>query len=175
MKWVGLVRNVMLGREGLHREVLLGLIEVAGGTDVRSHLTTGNVTFTAPRARAGVIGRRAEAGLAHVLGRPEPIILREAAWLQHLLQDDPFGDHRDGTWELEVGFLPLDVPSLDPANLGDPGRTVLLRVGERELITARPRTGGKRPHVVPLLERATGSRATARGWSTLQKIVARSL
>ena len=31
MRFVGLVRNVMLGREGLHRNVLLGLLDAAGG------------------------------------------------------------------------------------------------------------------------------------------------
>jgi uncharacterized protein (DUF1697 family) len=173
MRWVGFVRNVMLGREGLHRDVLLDIVEAAGGTDVRNHLTTGNVTFAAPPARAGAIGRRAEAGIATVLGRQEPVILRELAWLQALVEDDPFEAYRDGQWELEVGFLPLDVAPLDPAQLRNPEPTVVLRVGQREVFTARPREGRHRPHVVPLLQEATGSKATSRAWSTLEKIVAR--
>ncbi len=172
MRWAGFVRNVMLGREGLHRDVLLALVEEAGGADVRSHLTTGNVTFETPPELAREVGRRTETGIAHVIGRPEPVILRELSWLQDFMADDSFGPYRNGAWALEVGFLPLDVAPLDPARLPDPGATVILRVGRRELVTARPAEGGQRPHVVSMLEAATGARATSRGWTTLEKVVA---
>jgi hypothetical protein len=46
VRWLGLIRNVMVGREGLHRAVLLDLAARAGGADVRSFLTTGNVTLS---------------------------------------------------------------------------------------------------------------------------------
>ena len=45
MQYVGLVRNVMLGREGLHRDVLLRLVDAAGGRAATSHLRTGNLPF----------------------------------------------------------------------------------------------------------------------------------
>jgi hypothetical protein len=49
MRYVGLVRNVMLGREGLHRDVLLRPVDAAGGRSAQSHLAAGNLTFdTAP-------------------------------------------------------------------------------------------------------------------------------
>jgi uncharacterized protein (DUF1697 family) len=173
MRWVGFVRNVMLGREGLHRETLLGILESAGGADVRNHFTTGNVTFAAPPRRAGAIGRRAEAGIAAVIGRHEPVILRRVDWLQDLVEHDPFQPYRDGEWELEVGLLPLEVAPLDPALLPDPAPTIVVRVGEREVFTARPRDGRHRRHVVPMLQSATGSKVTSRGWSTLEKVAAR--
>lgn len=169
MRWVGLVRNVMLGREGVHREVLLGLFEAAGATDVRNHLTTGNVTFDADDGEG--VGLYVEDRLAEILGRHEPVILREQAWLRSFVADDPFTDYRDGSWELAAGFLPLSDPALDPADLIDPEPTVIVGVGERELVTARPREGSRRPDPVSLLELATGSRATGRAWSTLERIV----
>ena len=172
MRWVGFVRNVMLGREGLHRQVLIDLVEAAGGTNVRSHLTTGNVTFDAPRTRADAVVRRTEAAIAAVVGRHEPVILREIVWLQDVVGGDPFRGYLGGAWELEVGFLPLGVAPIDPGRLPDLERTVLLQLGEREAFTARPREGGRRPHVVSLLQEATGSRATSRGWSSLEKIAA---
>ncbi|HET7432367.1 MAG TPA: DUF1697 domain-containing protein [Nocardioides sp.] len=171
MRWAGFVRNVMLGREGLDRETLLGIVERAGGRDVRNHLTTGNVTFDAAPSRAAAVGRRAEAAIAAVIGRPEPMILREVSWLRAVVEDDPFAPYRDGDAALEVGFLPLTGEPLDPDRLPDPGRTVLVRVGRREVWTARPPEGGRRPHVVSLLEAATGARATSRGSSTLERIV----
>jgi hypothetical protein len=49
MRYAGPVRNVMPGREGLHRDVLLGPADATGGRSAESHLTTGNLTFdTAP-------------------------------------------------------------------------------------------------------------------------------
>src|SRR5687768_1554076 len=51
MRYVGLVRNVMLGREGLHRYVLLRLVDAAGGRSAASHLTTGNLTFDVAPSR----------------------------------------------------------------------------------------------------------------------------
>jgi hypothetical protein len=98
--------------------------------------------------------------------------LREITRLHALVEADPFGAYRDGKWELEVGFLPLDVAALDPAQLPDPELTVVLCAGERKLFTARPREGRHRPHVVSLLQTATGAKATSRGWSTLEKIAA---
>lgn len=168
MRWVGLVRNVMLGREGLHRDVLLHIVRVAGGKDVRNHLTTGNVTFSATDAEA--VALRAEDAIADIIGRHEPVILRRLNWLQELVADDPFTEYRDGSWELAVGFLPLTEPPFDPATLLDPEPTVIVRILDRELITARPREGGRRPDPVGLLERATGTRATGRAWSTLERI-----
>ncbi|HET7736760.1 MAG TPA: DUF1697 domain-containing protein [Nocardioidaceae bacterium] len=169
MRWVGLVRNVMLGREGLHREVLLDGFRAAGATDVRNHLTTGNVTFSADEAEA--VGLQAEAAIAEVIGRHEPVILRDLAWLQDFLDDNPFGPYVEGGRELEVGFLPLHVDVLDASALPDPEPTIVVHVGEREVATARPRQGNRRPHVVPLLETFTGVKATARSLSTLEKIV----
>ena len=166
---MGFVRNVMLGREGLHRDVLLDIVEAAGATDVRNHLTTGNVTFSAVDANS--VAERAELAIAEVIGRHEPVILRELSWLQDFLDDNPFAPFLYGDWELEVGFLPLDAQPLDAAALPDPAPTIVVCVGEREVATARPREGSRRPHVVPLLEGCTGLKATARGLSTLEKIV----
>jgi hypothetical protein len=46
-RFVGFVRNVMVGRNGLSAEVLLELVAKAGGHEPRSHLATGNLTFSA--------------------------------------------------------------------------------------------------------------------------------
>jgi hypothetical protein len=50
MRYVGLVRNVMLGRQGLDHVLLLRLVDAAGGRSAESHLTTGNLTFEAASA-----------------------------------------------------------------------------------------------------------------------------
>jgi uncharacterized protein (DUF1697 family) len=169
MRWVGFVRNVMIGREGLHRAVLLRLIEEAGGNDGRSHLATGNVTFTANVRDIATVVRRLEQGIESVIGRHEPVITRRFSWLQEFVSADLFGGYEDGQWELLVALLPADAAPLDPARLDEPGRTVILQVREHELIGARP-IDQKAPHVNGLAQRAAGIKTTSRGWSTLQRI-----
>jgi uncharacterized protein (DUF1697 family) len=172
VRWVGLVRNVMLGREGLDRDVLLDVVREAGGREARSHLTTGNLTFDADPEELDDVVTAIEAGVAQVLGRHEIVAARSLAWLRELVDEDRFAGFDTSDWETEVAFLRHDAAPVDPQRLGDPRRTVLVEVGTREVLAARPRTGGARPHVNRLVERATGLPATSRGWSTLRRVAA---
>ena len=171
MRWVALVRNVMVGRESLHREALIEVARKAGGTDVLSHLTTGNLTFAADDITPGVLADRIEAGVERVIGRKEMVAIRSLPWLVSLVESDPFTNLSPDEWGFEVAFLRHDAHALDPSRLGDAQRTVLTRRHDRELFAARPIQGGQRPHVNRLLECATGSKATSRAWSTLERIV----
>ena len=166
---MGLVRNVMLGRDGLTRDVLLRSLDATGAEEGRSYLTTGNVTFRAGRDEIDAVVSRFEDLLAQVVGRSTPCIVRPLAWLQELVAEDRFVGYDDG-WETEVGFVRHNVSTLDRSRIADPQRTVLVEVRAHEVLSARPRSGGARPHVNRLLEQATGSPATARGWSTLERI-----
>ena len=172
MRWVGLVRNVMLGREGLSRDALLDAVGDAGALEARSHFTTGNVSFLAAPGDLDDVVERIEARIADVLGRQEVVAVRSLADLSHLVAADRFEAFADGEWETEVSFLRHDAPPVDQGSIGDPRRTVLVDVRPREVLAARPRSGGQRPHVNRLLEQATGCPATARGWSTLCRVVA---
>ena len=170
MRWVGLVRNVMLGREGLHREVLLGLTRDAGGTDPRSFLTTGNVTFTAEPDQLADVVDTLETAIAGVLGRREVVVVRSMDWLGDLVAADPFRGYERDAFELEVCFVPHTAPPLVATDLPDSRPTGLVEVRDHELLTARPHSRASLPHGNRLLERATGQPATARAWSTLQRI-----
>lgn len=170
MRWAGFLRNVMVGREGLQRDVLLGIVHEAGGAEARTHLTTGNVTFTAEPDEVTSIVRGAERGLGSVIGRRETVVVRELRWLRELVDADPFAAFDPSHWELEVALLAHDAPVLEPSLLGDSQRTVIVTVGEREVLSARPRHGGRRPHANRLVERAAGLPATSRAWSTLRRV-----
>lgn len=171
MHWIALVRNVMLGRDGLNRSGLLDLVESAGGVNPRSHLTTGNVAFESDVEGLDVIERRLESRLSRTVSRPTMVAVREEGWMRRLLLTDPFSGWDPEEWELEIGFLRRSEPVIVSDRLADPGRTHIVAVYDREIATARPRSGGNRPHVNMLLEQATGTQATARGWSTLTRLV----
>jgi uncharacterized protein (DUF1697 family) len=169
MRWAGFIRNVMIGREGLHRDVLLRLLDEAGGRDGASHLATGNVTFIATTRDVRGVVRRLEDGIATVIGRPEPVITRRLDWVQQFVASEPFAAYDDKVWELLVALLPLDAAPLAPALLEGAGETVIVDVADHELVGARPRDRHA-PHVNVLAEKASGVRCTSRGWSTLVRL-----
>jgi uncharacterized protein (DUF1697 family) len=172
MRWVGLVRNVMLGRDGLDRARLLDTVARVGGSGVRSYLTTGNVTFDAGAKEVDDLSRRLEVELSRVVSRPTMVAIRQHTWLRDLVANDLFAGFEAEECELEVAFLRRAGPPIDPRSLPTTGRTRLVAIFERELASARPRSGPGRPHVNKVLETASGEAATARGWSTLCRIAA---
>ncbi len=174
VRWLALVRNVMIGREGMDRSVLLDIAQKAGGTDVSSYLSTGNLTFETRGKQPEPFVTAIEAGVQRVLGRPELVSMRPLPWLRDLVSTDCFDGFESSEWVLEVAFLRHNSPPLDVSLLDDPQRTVIVDVRTREVLAARPRTGGQRPHVNRLVERATGVQATSRGWSTLRRIADRA-
>jgi uncharacterized protein (DUF1697 family) len=171
MQFVGLVRNVMLGREGLHRNVLLGLLDAAGGRSGVSCLTTGNLLFDAAPAQLDVIVQRLEAGIAAVIGRREPVIVREAAWLSDFVAGDPFAGFPLDRWELAVAFLPLRTAPLDPATVPRIDGLEAVAVRPHELLMAG-RRDVRRPGATYLLPRPWRDHATARSWDTVQRLAA---
>jgi uncharacterized protein (DUF1697 family) len=84
MRWVGLVRNIMLGREGIDRAGLIAIVAAAGGRTVRSHLTTGNVTFEADPDDVTALCERMQAGLGRLLHRDTIVAIRPHEWLGRL-------------------------------------------------------------------------------------------
>jgi uncharacterized protein (DUF1697 family) len=172
MRYVGFVRNVMLGREGLHRDRLLDAVARVGGSGGRSYLTTGNVTFDAAPEEIDELVRCLEIEVSRTVSRPTMVAVREHQWLRRLVAEDPFRGIEAAESALEVAFLRHTASPLDPRSLPASGRTCVVATFTRELATARPRTGPDRPHVNTLLERASGEGATSRAWSTLCRIAA---
>jgi uncharacterized protein (DUF1697 family) len=171
MRYVGLVRNVMLGREGLHRDVLLRLVDDAGGRSAESHLTTGNLTFEAAPAQLDAVVRRLEDGIAEVIGRHEPVVVRTAAWIRDLVAGDPFAAFPADWWELAVAFLALRAAPLDPAAVPRIDGLEAVAVRPHELLIAGLRDV-RRPGATYLLPRPWRDEATTRSWSTVQRLAA---
>jgi uncharacterized protein (DUF1697 family) len=169
MRYVGLVRNVMLGREGLHREVLLRLADAAGARSAESHLTTGNLTFDTAPSQLDAVVRRLEEGIAEVIGRREPVVVREAAWFRDLVAGDPFAAYPVDRWELAVAFLSLRAAPLDPAAVPRIDGLEAVAVRPHELLMAA-RRDVRRPGVTHLLPRPWRDEATTRSWSTVQRL-----
>lgn len=167
----------MIGREGLHREVLLGMFDQAGATDVASHLSTGNVSFRVAKARLGEVIADVEDALEQLLERPTPLFVRSLEELRSLLDADlfaepPFPSVRDCI----VTFFRESVPQRLELPVEHPrGDWVVFARGPAEVASVtRAWDDGRHPGAPGgRIERLAGEQATSRGLSTIERIVGR--
>ena len=173
-RYCAFVRNVMIGREGLHREVLLDLFDSAGAGTPRSYISTGNVSFSSQVTALPDIAASVEEGIDATIGRSEPIFIRPMSHLADLVADDPFADAPyDDAVERTVSFLPADT---DPSHLELPleatsGRVSIFAATTTEILSVGRSVGGRTQGAGGFVERELGCRVTSRAWSTVLSIV----
>jgi uncharacterized protein (DUF1697 family) len=164
---VAFIRAIMIGRQGLHREVVLDLFRDAGARDPVSHLATGIVSFGArPRDLDGIVGH-VEAGIEAIAGRPKLLYVRPLAHLVAMVDADPFAAApvHDAP-QREVVFMQGRVPPLDLPVMTAKADLCIFAAGDRELfaVSRVEPPGG-------VIERLTGEPVTVRAWSTVTRIV----
>lgn len=173
-RYVAFVRAVMIGREGLHRPVLLDMFEQAGAADPVSYLATGNASFAATARDLDAVIGSVEAGLATLLGRPTPVFVRSLDDLVALVERDPFAAAPfDEVYARLVTFFRGPVPGalqlpIEAAN----GDWSVFAAGEREVFgvtRARPDRQPQDPGGA--IQRLAGEPVTTRALSTIERIV----
>ena len=173
---VAFVRAVMIGREGLHRPVLLDMFERAGGSEATSYISTGNVSFQADPESIGELVELVEADLEQLLGRPTPLFVRTLTELQQLLDDDPFGrEPFDEVSARLVTFFRTEVPpTFDVPVEATNGDWSVFAAGPRELFSVTRAWPDRQPQDPGgLVQRLAGEPVTTRAIGTLERIVAK--
>lgn len=169
---VAFIRNVMVGRANLHRDVLLRIFDDAGAVEPRSHLATGNVSFGWDGADLAGLIAATQDGIAVTMGRFEPVFVRSVAALRDAVQREPFRitpirdvGHRCVTFTQSAGHLTLPIVSpREDAYIFDRHGTDFMSV--TRLVDGR---GG---NVNRMIEKAMACAATTRNWNTVERIVA---
>jgi uncharacterized protein (DUF1697 family) len=170
---IAFVRAVMIGREGLHRDVLLDLFRQSGAIDPRNHLTTGNVSFNARAADIGPIVGQVEAGIQRVVGRPTPVFVRALDHLVGLVERDPFRAAPFAAEQREVVILPPRAPEPTLPIESPSGGLSVFATNGTELFAVSRGVDGRAPEAAGgLVQRVLGIGVTVRAWSTIEKIVA---
>lgn len=170
--YVGFVRAVMIGRDGLHRTVLLDLLAAAGAANPVSYITTGNVSFEAAQDRVDDIVADVEHRIGTVVSRPTPVFVRTRDELRDMTAGDPFADAPFPDAEArEVVFLRDRVPDVDLPIRSARGDVMVFARSERELFSVSRRVDGTLRSPGGTIERLTGQRVTTRAWSTVTRIV----
>jgi uncharacterized protein (DUF1697 family) len=143
--------------------------ELAGFSEVKTVLSSGNVVFSAPAAKDATLARKAEAAMTKHLGAPFFTLVRSVDALQQLLASEPYG-----AFELAPGakrvvtFLaapPKPRPQLPIAQDG----ARILSISGSEVFTAYV-PSPKGPVFMTLLQKTFGKDITTRTWDTVTKV-----
>jgi uncharacterized protein (DUF1697 family) len=175
VRHVAFVRNIMIGREGMTRQALLGFFVNHGATDPVSYISTGNVGFTCGPSRLNAIVSRVEESIAGVLGRSEPLYVRTLARLAEIAAEDPFaGTLGEVAADRVVTFTQDRVDlSVELPFTSERGDVAILRIGEREIYSVSILVDGRTRGPGGFIERLVGERVTTRSWNTVQRVVAK--
>lgn len=142
--------------------------EVAGFTNVRTLLSSGNVAFDARSATDAALERKAEEAMQRTLGRSFHTIVRPVAALERLLDTDPYARFNVPPHAKRVvSFLRVAPTPKQPLPLARDGAQVLTVI-EREAFTCYV-TGDKGPVFMVLIERVFGTDVTTRTWDTVRR------
>jgi uncharacterized protein (DUF1697 family) len=147
---------------------LKSCFEIAGFTDIKTVLSSGNVAFDARAMSETVLEHKAEAAMVKQLGRTFYTIVRPVNVLHELLGADPYAAFglpanvkRVVTFLREHHKQELTLPiELDGARI--------LAIHGREIFTAYvPNARG--PVFMTLIEKTFGTNVTTRTWDTVKK------
>lgn len=172
-RWLVLPRGINVGtRNRVPMGELRPLLGRAGFDDVATVLQSGNLIVTGPDDEPTVIFRVQEL-LRSAFDVDVPCLARSAAELRAAIEASPLGDFAtDGSRHLVV-FL-SQAPSTDDAAAvqREDHRPEVIRVLGRDAFVWTP-DGVKAMTLSPTdLERRFGVTATARNWTTVQRIAA---
>ena len=143
--------------------------EVAGFTDVKTVLSSGNVVFSARATREASLERKIEAAMKKQLGNAFLTIVRPVEALRAILASDPYGPLPPGAKRV-VTFLraaPRAKPEL-PIELD--GARILLVEGSEVFSVYVP--GPRGPVFMTLIEKTFGKEVTTRTRDTVKKAAA---
>ena len=170
---VAFVRAVMIGREGLHREVLLDLFRDAGATNPVSYISTGNVSFDLDPAELDDLVDALERGVTDIVGRDTQVFIRTLDELVSMVDRDPFASTPYAEFQDALVVMFRDeVPARLSLPVESPrGDYTVFAAGPREVFAVIRDVDGRRQSPGGVIERLAGERLTSRAWSTITRIV----
>lgn len=145
--------------------------ELAGFTEVRTVLSSGNVVFSVSgEPNEAAIARKAETAMTKHLGSAFSTIVRSVDDLERVLGSKPYGRTKLAPGAKRVvTFLRDEPPPGVKLPMEQDGCVIIKRVG-REVFTAYV-PGPKGPVFMRLIEKTFGKDVTTRTWETVEKLV----
>ncbi len=143
--------------------------ELAGFSDVKTVLGSGNVVFGAKAGSEAALARKAEAAMTKHLGRSFFTLVRSVDDLLALLESDPYKKFKLAAGSKRVVTFLSDVPSAKPKLPIELDGARILAVQGSAVFSAYV-VSPKGPVFMGLLERTFGKDVTTRTWETVIKV-----
>ena len=171
--WVALVRGINVGgNRRLPMRDLVTAIEAAGGSDVRTHIQSGNAVFDAPADRsAASLAAAIRDAIEAAHGFAPLVLVRDAAYLRRIVERNPYPDAVGEPKSLHVYFLDASptAPNLDglaSLRTGDESSSL-----DGDAWYLQVPGGLGRSKLAAKAERLIGVPATARNWATVAALL----
>jgi uncharacterized protein (DUF1697 family) len=171
--FVALLRGINVGKS--RRVAMADLrtaLEEAGYPGVVTHLQTGNVVLSSSERSAAKVERALEDSLRAGLDLDVAVMVRSAAQLAKLLEDNPLLGRGADTKPLAIGFLKAKPPAAAARKVADAdfGRDEFELRGT-ELYLRYPDGLGRSKMSSAFFERTLDTPITVRNWSVVTKLV----
>lgn len=171
-RYVAFIRNVMIGRAGLHADVLLEFFDGASAQETRSHLAAGNVSFISRESSLEGIIDAAQRGIHLTMGRFEPVFARWLDALRRAVRANHFAEvpivevHDRCVTFIELLGGQLTVPMHSAR-----GDAVIFAQNGHDIYSATHLINGRGGNPNRMIEKELSCRATTRNWNTVERIV----
>ena len=143
--------------------------ESAGFEDVKTVLSSGNVVFSARKASAASLQRKADAATTKSLGRSFGTIVRSVDELRALLESDPYRDFRVAPGAKRIVTFLREAPTAKLALPIEVDGARIFAVKGQEVFSAYvPSPRGA--VFMTLIEKTFGKAVTTRTWETVRKV-----
>src|SRR5215211_1594331 len=173
IRYAAFLRGINVGG---HRKIkmtdLARIFSEMGFTDVRTVIASGNVVFSSDEANETELTKKIERALEQELGYPIDVMLRGVAWLQELIERDPFASVTGDEGHRYVSFMqsaPKETPDL-PYDAPDEYYAVLALHDRDVFWLSRKMPNGRHGDSGKFISKHVGKVATVRNWNTVVKI-----
>jgi uncharacterized protein (DUF1697 family) len=171
-RYVAFLRGINLGKRQIRMAELKACLEALGLDDVKTLLTSGNVSFRTNDAEG--LGKRLETAIEARFGFPVGVVLRSDAELRAMIAAQPFGSVASGA-DVKLYVTLLDAPLAPGIDLaGEPDDYDVVRADPREIyVIAHKKPNGRYGEGLDKLSRQMdkSALATTRNWNTILKAI----
>lgn len=173
MIYVALLRGINVGGSSvISMAELRKAFEELGFRDVKTVLASGNVLFETSASDPAELVRNIERGLAGVLGRDVPTIVRTLEDLRTLRESNPFAGIEASSGRRRFVTFLADTPARPPELATSREGFAILAYRDGmicSVLDEKPGVGAVK--LMSGLEKEFGSRLTTRSWETIEKIL----
>jgi uncharacterized protein (DUF1697 family) len=174
MVYIAFIRNVMIGREGLLQKTLINIFEMVGCENVKSYLSTGNVSFNYFGNNIQLLTTNIESEIKKIIGRNEDVFIRDLAYLKTIKVNNYFLGKTtlENIHERYITFAANKIKYSFLLPLYSKRKDVeVFKILDSEAYSVTRMIDGRTSSAGKIIEKELDIRVTTRNWNTINKII----